>query len=273
MTRERIQKALSAAGVASRRSSEELVAEGRVSVNGQVVTELPVFVDLSADDVRVDGQRIRAHRGGPKIYFLLNKPKGVVCTQSDPQGRPRAVDLLPDLPQRIYCVGRLDVDSTGLILLTNDGDLTERLTHPRYGIMKHYEVEVDGRVEPEALDRLKGGMYIDGKKTQRTAVRVIDRGKRTVLQLGLSEGRNREIRRMLTRLGHKVRRLKRTAIGPVTDRGLGVGHWRELSKKEVALLRKAGPGKPGGAPKKASRSRRGPSAGGASKRGGRKPKS
>lgn len=238
MAKVRIQKVLSEAGVASRRASEQLILDGRVTVDGEAVADLPCFVDPAAADIRVDGRRIRAGRRGGKVYFLLNKPRGVVCTQSDPQKRVRAVDLVPAVGRRVYCVGRLDVESTGLIILTNDGELTQLVAHPRYGVAKTYVVEVDGRVTAEAVERLKAGVWLDGGRTAGAEVKVLRRGvKRSVLQFRLREGRNREVRRMLARTGHKVRRLKRTAIGCVTDRGLKIGHWRVLTKGEVVRLR------------------------------------
>jgi 23S rRNA pseudouridine2605 synthase len=240
MTKMRIQKALSGAGIGSRRGIEQMVLEGRITVNGAVVTELPCFIDPAVDEVRVDGRIVRKSPPG-KIYILLNKPRGVVCTQRDPQGRPRAVDLIPTLRERVYCVGRLDVDSTGIILLTNDGELTQYLTHPRYGVGKTYVVEIDGRLTGEEITALKKGVYLDGKRTASAGVRVLRRNpKRSLLEVKISEGRNREVRRILVRLGHKVRRLKRIAIGPITDKGLKIGHYRPLSLGEVSKLRRAG---------------------------------
>ena len=237
----RIQKFLAEMGVASRRSVEEMILEGRVSVNRKLVASLPCFVDPQVDDIRVDGRRIRPILGGGKKYVLLNKPRGVVCTQKDPAGRPCAVDLVPDLGSRIYCVGRLDVESTGIILLTDDGDLTQRLTHPSYGVVKTYVVTVDGRLSAEQIAELKAGTYLDGKRTKPTAVKVLRKSPaQSLLEIRLSEGRNREIRRILARLGHKVRRLRRVAIGPITDKGLKIGHFRLLRPTEIAKLRKIG---------------------------------
>jgi len=228
MDRVRIQKILAEAGVASRRAAEVLIVEGRVTVNGHLVEALPCFVGPD-DDVRVDGQRVR-RRAPQKVYFLLNKPRGVVCTQRDPAGRPRATDLIPPIPQRVYCVGRLDADGTGLIVLTNDGDLTEYLTHPRHGVEKTYEVEVDGCPAEGVLSRLRAGR-----------VRLLRRGQqRSVLEVRLAESRGRDVRGLLAGLGHKVRRLRRVAIGPVTDRGLKVGNFRALTPGEVARLRGCG---------------------------------
>ena len=240
MSKVRIQKVLSELGIASRRAAEEMVLDGRISVNGRTVTELPVFVDARTDRIKVDGRAVRIRPGSvEKVYYLLNKPRGVVCTNSDPAGRPRAVDLAPPAPG-LHCVGRLDKESTGLIVLTNDGDLTQRLTHPRYGVVKTYVVEVDGWLDEKQIARLKGPAHVDGRRTRGARVRVLHRGRaRSVLEINLREGMNREIRRLLARLGHKVRRLKRTAIGPVTDRGVKVGGYRRLTGPEVASLRRS----------------------------------
>lgn len=240
MAKVRIQKALAHVGVASRRIVEEMLMEGRVTVNGELVRDLPCFVDPETDDIRVDGRRVRK-REQPKVHYLLNKPQKVVCTQRDPQKRTRAVDLIPDIPQRVYCVGRLDADSTGLIILTNDGDLTQFVTHPRYGVEKTYVVEIEGRLDEKKVQKLKDGVYLDGRSGSGAKVRVLKRGnKRSLLEVTLREGRNREIRRTLARLGHKVRRLKRTAIGPITDRGLKIGSYRRLRPQEVQRLRRSG---------------------------------
>ena len=229
--------------MASRRAVEQLILEGRITVNGSPVAELPCFVDAEADDIRLDGRPIRpvAPEAARKVYVLLNKPRGVVCTQSDPAGRPRAVDLVGDVPQRIYCVGRLDAESTGLILLTNDGPLTQYLTHPRHGVPKTYVAEVDGRLAGEDIEKLRGGVYLDGRRTGRAAVKVLRRSPtRSLVEITLTEGRNREVRRILARLGHKVRRLKRVAIGPITVRGLKIGSFRPLRRSEVRQLRQSG---------------------------------
>ncbi len=239
MARERIHKVLAELGVASRRAAEQMVLDGRVRLNGQVLRTLPAFADPAEDVIEVDGEPVRT-RPMRRVYYLLNKPKGVVCTQSDPGGRPRAVDLIPPIAQRVYCVGRLDKDSTGLLLLTNDGELTERLTHPRYGVTKTYVVQVDGAVSGEQIERLKGGMHLDGKKTKRAGVKVLKRSAaRSRLEIRLSEGRNREIRRLLARVGHKVRRLQRVAIGPIRDPRLKLGAHRPLRPNEIRKLREA----------------------------------
>jgi pseudouridine synthase len=239
---ERIQKVLARAGVGSRRAIEEMILEGRVEVNGALVTTLPCFVQTESDEVRVDGRKIRVEGGGQRRrYFLVNKPRGVVCTQSDPEGRPRAIDLLPPMRERLYCIGRMESECTGLIILTNDGELTQHLTHPRHGVIKTYVAQVAGCLTAGDVEKIKGGVRIEGVRTNVTGVKLLRRGpNQSLLQIRLAEGRNREVRRILARLGHNVRRLKRVAIGPVTDRGLKVGGFRALSKDEVDILRRIG---------------------------------
>lgn len=235
---ERIQKVLAAAGYGSRRSCEELVLDGRVTINGKRLTELPILVAAHIDDIRVDGRPIRVQH---HVYFMLHKPRGVISTNNDPQGRRRAIDLLPGVRERVFSVGRLDADSTGLLLMTNDGDLAERLTHPRYGVEKTYEVAVAGKVSPEDMDKLHRGIWLDGGRTQPARVRIMHRGpKATHLHLTLREGRNREVRRILASLGHNVRRLKRIRMGPLLLRGVGVGKYRPLTARELEALRRAG---------------------------------
>lgn len=241
MGKQRIQKVLGRFGVASRRAVEEMVAEGRISVNGRKIGKLPCFIDPDVDEIRVDGQMLRLGPDRRKVYYLLNKPRGVVCTQVDPAGRPRVVDLVPHPSGRVYCVGRLDKETTGLIIVTNDGELTEYLTHPRHGVMKTYVVEVEGRVTGDQITKLRKGVHIDGKQTRGVWIKVLRRRVSTTsLEIRLTEGRNREIRRMLARLGNKVRRLKRTAIGPLTDRGVKIGNYRVLTPREVTRLRTCG---------------------------------
>jgi 23S rRNA pseudouridine2605 synthase len=229
----RIQKALAAAGIASRRAVEQMILDGRISVNGQLVLKLPCFVDPEHDDIRVDNRQA-PKRSARKEYVLLNKPRGVVCTQRDPGGRPVAAQLV-GAKQRLYCAGGLDDETTGLVVLTNDGELTQRLTHG--AVSCTYLAEVDGKLSPQSLASLKSGMYFDEKKTAAARVKVL-RGTDTwsVLELQTTESRNPRIRRVLARLGHKLRRLKRTAIGPITDRGLKVGHWRPLTEQEVQKI-------------------------------------
>ena len=235
----RIQKLLSELGLASRRAVEQMVLEGRISVNGRTRTKLPVLVRLGADEIHLDGAVVNT-KPPDKVYYLLNKPQGTVCTRQDPAGRRRAIDLVREAPRGVHCVGRLDMDSTGLIVLTNDGELTQHLTHPRHGVPKTYVVEIAGRLDEKQMASLKAPAYLDGRRTAGLKVRALRRGRdRSVLEITLREGRNREIRRLLARLGHKVFRLKRTAIGPITDRGVKVGNYRTLKRSEVADLFKA----------------------------------
>lgn len=232
---QRIQKVLAAAGFGSRRACEELVRDGRVSINGNVVTDLPVLVDPAVDDVRVDGRRLRPER---KVYYLLHKPKGVLSTNRDPRGRRRAVDLLHGVRERVFPVGRLDAGTTGLLLMTNDGELADRLTHPRYGVNKTYSAEVAGPLGAEELEKLRRGIWLAGGRTQAARVRVVDRGPKAMrLEITLREGRNREVRRMLASLGHKVSQLKRIRMGSLSLRGVGVGKYRPLSPGEVSALK------------------------------------
>lgn len=234
--RERLQKVMASAGVASRRRCEELILEGAVTVNGRVVDELPAFVDPEQDVVIVNGRRL----GQPqRVYFLLNKPKGVICTSSDPQGRPSAVDLVP-VKERVFCVGRLDADTTGLIILTNDAALTNLLTHPKYKVPKTYVAKVAGRVSQEALERLRKGIWLAEGKTGRTVVKVLKSGHHdSLLEITIQQGLNRQVRRMLAKVGLPVQSLKRTRIGGLRITGLGVGRFRPLTKAEVAALKRA----------------------------------
>jgi 23S rRNA pseudouridine2605 synthase len=213
-----------------------LIREGRVMVNGRVRDELPVLVDPSEDNVRVDDQPIRSQR---LVYFLLNKPKGVLCTNNDPSGRVRAIDLLGRIKERVYPVGRLDSSSTGLLLMTNDGELAEYLMHPRYGIERTYVAEVKGKVGPRAIEKLKKGIWMSGGRTQPARVKILHGGRlESRLEITLREGRNREVRRMLAAQGHRVRKLRRIRLGPLTIKGLGVGKFRPLMPKEVRALKR-----------------------------------
>jgi len=237
MAKERLQKVMAEAGIASRRHCEQMIREGLVKVNGKVVTKLPVLVDVQQDRIIVSGRRLKFE---PKVYYLQNKPRKVVCTNYDPQGRRRAVDLLSGVKERVYPVGRLDADSKGLLILTNDGELANLLTHPRYGVVKTYVAEIDGKITGEALGKLKKGMYFAEGRASAEDVRILRRGpKRSLLEITLREGRNRQIRRMLLRLGHPVRQLTRVRIGRLTLRGLGPGKSRPLTDAEVKSLRKS----------------------------------
>ena len=232
---ERLQKILARAGLGSRRACEEMIVDGRVSVNGQITDVLPVLVDVDRDAIRVDGRTIKSE---PKAYYLLNKPRGVVCTNRDPAGRRRAVDLLGPVGERLFCVGRLDADSDGLLLLTNDGALTQQLTHPRFEVPKTYRAQVRGRIENDELEQIRKGIWMAEGRTRSALVKLTYRSpQRSVLQITLREGRNRQVRRMLSRLGYPVRRLRRIAIGELTDKGLAVGKHRRLRPSEVRYLR------------------------------------
>jgi len=236
MAKERLQKILASAGIASRRKCEELVLEGMVRVNGRVVESLPAFADPDKDVIMVGGTRIRQEQ---KVYFLLNKPKGVICTNFDPQHRTRAIDLIP-AKQRIFCAGRLDIETTGLIILTNDTEMANRLTHPKYGMSRTYLAEVKGRVEPRHIEKLKQGIWLSEGKTSQTRVEILKRGyEHSLIEVRLNEKLNREIRRSLARVGLPVKSLRRTALGKITDRGLGIGRFRLLTRAEVDYLNKA----------------------------------
>jgi 23S rRNA pseudouridine2605 synthase len=233
---ERLNKYLAHSGVGSRRFCDTLIAAGRVKVDGRQVTDLGLKIDPSAHQVSVDDHPVRAEK---PVYWVVNKPVGYLCTNSDPGGRPRAVDLLPHVEQRVYTVGRLDEASEGLLLLTNDGDLAMPLMHPRYGVPKTYLVLVAGKPGPDDLQKLLDGVWLsDGRVKARSVKRVKPQGNSTWLRVVLTEGKNREIRRMLAKLGHKVMRLRRVAIGPVTLDKLPKGKARRVNETELAGLRK-----------------------------------
>ncbi len=240
---DRLQKVLARAGVASRRQVEELIREGRVTVNGEAAT-LGQRADLARDAVKVDGRRIREPRR-ERRYLLLNKPAGYVSTLDDPEGRPTVIDLVPQRLRRgLVPVGRLDFETEGLLLLTDDGDLAQHVAHPRYGCSKTYEVKVKGRPSAEQLGRLREGIVLDGKRTAPAVIspRVGSTGARESVQNSwwrviLNEGRTRQIREMFFRAGHPVQRLRRVAIGPIADSELPRGACRELRDEEVELLR------------------------------------
>ncbi len=259
----RLQKALADAGVASRRDCEALITDGRISVNGTLVRTLPAWVDPVNDEVSLDGEPIARPRKGRaqhatagRHYVMLFKPRNVLSTVQDEPGKDRktVVDLvhLPNNP-RLYPVGRLDADSTGLILLTDDGELTERLTHPRHAVPKQYSVMVKGNLDEASIAKLRKGLILAdrskarpaGRKATMERVRIVKRhldrsaGDRTTLSITLTEGQNREIRRLMARLGFKVHRLRRVAIGPLSLKGLQPGEWRMLKRAEVSELRKS----------------------------------
>jgi 23S rRNA pseudouridine2605 synthase len=231
---ERLQKILSQAGVASRRASEQLMRDGRVTVNGATVLELGTKADAGRDDIRVDGRRIRIP--DRHLYLLLNKPRGYVTTRSDPHKRPTVIDLLVGVREYVYPVGRLDYDSEGLLILTNDGDLAARLTHPRHGVPRVYEASVLGIPDEHDVRRLAKGVTIDGQRTGPAEVMSLGPGR---LRITVHEGRNRQVRKMCEAIGHPVKELRRVAIGPLRDAKLKPGKWRALTEQEVERLRKA----------------------------------
>jgi len=248
---ERLQKVLARAGLGSRRTCEELIAEGRVTIDGEVA-QLGNRVDPDRQRIEVDGAAVVVR--DDLVYYLLNKPTGHVSTASDPQGRPTVVDLVPDDP-RVFPVGRLDTDTEGLLLLTNDGELTQLLTHPSHGVVKTYVAEVEGVPKPAALAALRDGLELDDGPTAPAAVRIVQRHHGNALvELGIHEGRNRQVRRMCEAIGHPVRRLVRTRIGPVRDDHLRPGTWRALRTAEVrALYLAATPGAGAPAPARGER--------------------
>jgi 23S rRNA pseudouridine2605 synthase len=229
---ERLQKVLAQAGLGSRRACEELIAEGRVTVNGVVAT-LGTRADAETDAIEVDGARLAVRQD--LVHYLLNKPDGVVTTAADPQGRRTVVDLVPAEP-RVYPVGRLDIDTEGLLILTNDGELAHRLTHPSFGVDKEYLADVEGTPSRGALRRLREGVDLDDGRTAAAKASLV--GDHTV-RLTIHEGRNRQVRRMCEAVGHPVRRLVRVRIGPVADRRLPPGAWRPLAQDELRALERA----------------------------------
>jgi 23S rRNA pseudouridine2605 synthase len=233
---ERLNKILAHAGVGSRRRCDELIAAGRVMVDGRIARELGAKVEPT-QEIRVDDQPIHAES---RVYWLVHKPRGYLCTNFDPSGRPLAVDLVPKVNERVYTVGRLDEDSEGMLLLTNDGDLANRLTHPRFGVDKTYLVQVAGSPSHDDITRLLRGVYLsEGHVRARHVKKLRKQGDSTWLEIVLSEGKNREIRRMLAKLEHKVMRLRRLAIGPVKLGHLKPGKARRLSPRELQMLQHA----------------------------------
>lgn len=229
----RLQRLLASAGFGSRRQCEELIETGRVDVDGAIVTKLGTTVDSAVQKVRVDGVLLRKQK---LVYYAVNKPTGVVTTNRDPQGRPRVIDLVPP-SERVFPVGRLDRSSEGLILLTNDGELAQRLTHPKYGIRKVYRVIVAGKVDTETMRRMRKGIHIAEAFVQVEGAKLLkSRPKATEMEIVLKEGKNREIRRILARLGHKVQQLRRIAVGPLRLGDIPAGAYRALRREEVDKL-------------------------------------
>jgi 23S rRNA pseudouridine2605 synthase len=231
----RLQKLLAQSGVASRRKCEELMLAGLVEVDGEVVTRLGTKVDPATAVIRVDGRRLPPV--SPHVYLVLNKPRGVVSTMSDPEGRRSLGELVADRPERLFHVGRLDTDTEGLILLTNDGDFAQRVAHPSYELDKTYVAEVDGVVTKATLRRLRDGVTLEDGPVEVSSATVVSSTKdRSIVELVIHEGRNRIVRRLLDQVGHPVRRLTRTAIGPVALRGLRKGELRDLTRDELGTL-------------------------------------
>ncbi len=244
----RLQRLLAEAGIASRRKAEALIREGRVEVNGQVA-EIGAVVDPDRDHVRVDGESV--HRPGVRLHLVMNKPRGVICAASDPRGRPTVTSLLPALPARVHSVGRLDFQSEGVLIFTNDGDLARTLAHPSSGVERVYHVKVQGRVSEAALSRLRRGVRLEDGPARCTACKVLRRsrprpepgrvhrspGSNTWVEVTLTEGRNREVRRMFEALRLTVLKLRRVRFGPVTLGDLKPGQCRPLTEREVAALR------------------------------------
>ena len=239
MEQERLQKIIAHAGFASRREAETMIREGRVTVNGRVVTELGSRADASRDHIKVDGKLIT--RAEPHRYILLYKPKEVMTTVEDPQGRRTVIDLVRGVRERIYPVGRLDFHSEGLVLLTNDGDLAFKVSHPKHGSVKTYHVKVRGVPEARLIEKLERGITIEGKRTlpceiARMKTTQKDDEGNSWFEVRLREGRTQQIRKMFQALGHPVSKLRRVAIGPISDPKLTPGVWRELTKLEVKQL-------------------------------------
>lgn len=234
----RLQKIISTAGVASRRAAEKLIQEGRVSVNGQTVRELGSKADPEVDRIRVDDRRVK---GAQRLrYFLLNKPRGYVTTRSDPEKRRTVLDLMKGVREYVYPVGRLDYDSEGLLILTNDGELAATLAHPRHEVERVYDTQVLGVPDAHDIDRLSKGIVIEGRRTSQAHVELLPRrseGDTSVLRVTIHEGRSRQVRRMCDAIGHPVRTLRRVRIGPITDKNLRLGTYRELTAEEVRRLK------------------------------------
>ena len=229
---ERLQKLIARAGVCSRREAEKFIAAGRVSVDGKIVTELGAKADSSKNKIRVDGKLLTFC--AEKIYLLLNKPRGYVSTVKDDRGRKTVLELLGNFSERVYPVGRLDLNSEGLLLLTNDGDLTNALIHPRYEISKTYRAKISGDVTEEKLDRLRAGVELDDGLTAPAEVYLLEKN---LVEVTIHEGRNRQVRRMFAAIGCDVKRLRRVKFAGLTLEGVGVGKFRALTAEEIARLK------------------------------------
>ena len=232
---ERLQKILAHAGIASRRKAEEIIEQGRVTVNGKVVTELGTRADSATDAIRVDGKRIRI--SSHFIYVLLNKPKNVMSTSSDPQDRPTVMEYVDNVKERIYPVGRLDFGSEGLLILTNDGEFTKWMTKAGV-ISKVYHVKVAGKPEASLLAKLRRGIFLDGERLAPCEITPLKEGDNPWYEVTLHQGRNQQIRKMFGVSGHPVEKLRRVRIGFLEDRKLKIGAWRYLNEKEVELFKR-----------------------------------
>lgn len=233
---ERLQKVMAHAGIASRRGSEKLIKEGRVRVNGEVVTEMGLNVSHN-DTIEVDRIPISKEQ---KLYFLLNKPRGVISSADDPKGRKTVVDFFSHIEQRIYPVGRLDYDTTGVLLMTNDGELTNQLTHPKFGVEKTYIAKVTGLIDKKAISRLEKGLNIDGYTTRPAKARILDiepKKNTSMVELTIHEGKNHQVKKMLKTVGFPVEKLNRVKYGFLTTEGLQSGEWRQLKTYEVNKLK------------------------------------
>jgi 23S rRNA pseudouridine2605 synthase len=257
---ERLQKILSRAGFASRRGAEKVMAEGRITVNGEVVTELGAKADLGQDEIRVDGVRVPAPKA--PVYLLLYKPKGVVTTRHDPEGRQTVMDLVPPVAG-LFPVGRLDVTTEGVILMTNDGGFAERVSHPRYEVPRVYHAKVHRIPDSATLGRLREGVRVEGERMAVDQVRVLEQDQNSWLEVTLHEGKHHEVKRLLEAVGHPVSKLKRVAVGPLTLRGLKPGEFRALLPQEVKALASGAARRPPAVPHpRRGRSTRGRPAGG-----------
>ena len=233
----RLQKYMAVCGVASRRKSEEIIKEGRVKVNNKVVIEMGIKVDPKKDIVKVDDEVIREEKN--MVYIMLNKPIGYVTTLKDEKGRKTVIDLIEDVEERIFPVGRLDADTTGLLLLTNDGDLTYKLTHPSNEVVKRYIAIVEGVPNRMELERFRNGIMLEGRRTAKASIKIAKNYEdESILDISIHEGRNRQIKKMCELINHPVKKLKRVGLGELELGGLNVGNWRYLNKEEMDYLSK-----------------------------------
>ncbi|MBO3443084.1 pseudouridine synthase [Clostridium sp. CCUG 7971] len=234
----RINKYIASCGVASRRKAEEIILEKRVKVNGKVVEELSFNIDEKNDLVEIDNKRIGINEN--YIYIVLNKPEGYITTVKDQFDRPSVLDLVSDIKERIYPIGRLDYETSGLLILTNDGDLTYKLTHPKHEVAKTYIARVKGIPSSEKMKQFEEGLYIEDYKTAPAKIRIIDKNEEknySICEIKIHEGRNRQVRKMCKSIGHPVQRLKRAAMGKITLKGTEIGKYRHLTSEEIDYLK------------------------------------